>query len=212
MLYEQILEYFSSIPNIKTKDIDNYNKKLIKKGTDVSDLKDYTLSYQILHRTYFQVSLKLLNDTKKQFSFIEENNDYLQDWWHVDQLTQFINKPIDFDFAYIKSKEYILSPKPFMRRWGYVLFLMGLQKNKNNTKKILALMKDDDEYYVQMAQAWLICDLAVFNPKEVIMFIENSTLNYNILGKAIQKIVDSYRISDEVKEYVKSLRSKLRNN
>lgn len=210
MLYEQILNHFSSIPNIKTKDIDNYNKKLIKNGTDVSELKDYILTHQILHRTYFQVSLKLLNDTKKQFSFIEKNNDYLQDWWHVDQLTQFINKPIDFNFAYTKSKEYILSPKPFMRRWGYVLFLTGLQKNTENTKKILALMKDDDEYYVQMAQAWLICDLAVFNPKEVITFIENSTLKYNILGKAIQKIVDSYRISDEVKEYVKTLRSKLR--
>jgi 3-methyladenine DNA glycosylase AlkD len=73
-------------------------------------------------------------------------------------------------------------------------------------------MKDDEEYYVQMAQAWLICDLAVFNPKEVISFLENSKLKYNILGKAIQKMVDSYRISDEDKAYVKSLRNKLKAN
>ncbi|NLJ89879.1 MAG: hypothetical protein GX323_03180 [Clostridiales bacterium] len=73
-------------------------------------------------------------------------------------------------------------------------------------------MKDDPEYYVQMAQAWLICDLAVFNPKDTIEFIENSNLKYNILGKAIQKILDSYRISDSDKAYVKSLRPKLKEN
>ena len=61
-----------------------------------------------------------------------------------------------------------------------------------------------------MAEAWLICDLAVFNPKDTIAFIENSTLDYNILGKAIQKMLDSYRISDADKAYVKSLRAKIK--
>lgn len=212
MLYEQILADFSLIPNLKTKDIDTYNKKLIKNGTDVSKISDYILTHQLLHRTYFQVSLGLLNDVTKQFSFIEDNEDYLQDWWHVDQLTQFIKKPIDFEFALKKSKIYIASSKPFTRRFGYLLFLTGLQKDVNNTNQILSLMQDDPEYYVQMAEAWLICDLAVFNPKDTIAFLENSSLNYNILGKAIQKMVDSYRISDEYKAYVKSLRPKLRNN
>jgi 3-methyladenine DNA glycosylase AlkD len=212
VLYQQILDDFSKIPNIKTKAIDTYNRKLIKEKTDVSSLKDYIMDNQILHRTYFQVSLRLLKSYQEQFKFIEDNEDYLQDWWHTDQLTQFLIKPIDFDFAYGKAKEYICSEKTFTRRWGYVLFLTDLQKNPANTGKILALMKDDEEYYVQMAQAWLICDLAVFNPKEVISFLENSKLKYNILGKAIQKMVDSYRISDEDKAYVKSLRNKLKAN
>lgn len=212
MLYEQILADFSLILNLKTKDIDAYNKRLIKNGIDVSKISDYILTHQLLHRTYFQVSLGLLNDITKQFSFIEDNEDYLQDWWHVDQLTQFVKKPIDFEFAYKKSKIYIASSIPFTRRFGYVLFLTGLQKDVNNTNQILSLMQDDPEYYVQMAQAWLICDLAVFNSKDTIAFIENSSLNYNILGKAIQKMVDSYRISDEDKSYVKSLRVKLKNN
>lgn len=91
-----------------------------------------------------------------------------------------------------------------------MLFLTGLQKDPKNTKQILSLIKNDDEYYVQMAVAWLICDLVVFNPKDTIAFIETCGLDYNILGKAIQKTVESYRISDENKEYVKSLRAKLR--
>ena len=54
MLYKQILDEFSLIPNLKTKDIDTYNKKLIKSGTDVSIIRDYILTHQLLHRTYFQ--------------------------------------------------------------------------------------------------------------------------------------------------------------
>lgn len=212
MLYQQILEDLEKIPHLKTKDLDSYSKQLIKNGSDVSSLKQHVLTYPLLHRIYFQTSLKQLKDTNQQFSFIEENQDLLSDWWHVDQLTQFIKKPIDFEFALKKSKIYIASSKPFTRRFGYLLFLTGLQKDVNNTNQILSLMQDDPEYYVQMAEAWLICDLAVFNPKDTIAFLENSSLNYNILGKAIQKMVDSYRISDEYKAYVKSLRPKLRNN
>lgn len=211
-LSEQIIKELSEIKGLKTKDVDRYNKRLIKAKTDVSTLRDEVLENQLLHRTYFQVSMGLLKSYEEQLAFIEENEDLLQDWWHTDQLPQFLLKPIDFDFAFQKAREYVVSPKTFTRRWGYVLFLAGLQKDTAHTKEILSLMKDDDEYYVQMAQAWLICDLAVYNPTDTIEFIKNSTLKYNILGKAIQKMCDSYRISGEDKQYVKSLRERLKNN
>ena len=73
-------------------------------------------------------------------------------------------------------------------------------------------MKDDDEYYVQMAEAWLIADLAVFNVEAVKSFLQTSKLKYNILGKAIQKMCDSFRISQQDKAFVKSLRNKLKDN
>lgn len=212
MLYKKIIDDLEKIPNRKTKDVDMYNKRLIKDKVDVSSLKDYIMENQILHRTYFQASLGQIKDCREQLEFIERNEDYLQDWWHTDQLIQFLKKPVDFELAYGKAKRYVNSEKTFTRRWGYVLFLSGLQKSAEHTNRILGLMKDDDEYYVQMAQAWLICDLAVFNPEPVISFIENSKLKYNILGKAIQKMQDSYRISDSDKAYVRSLRSRLRTN
>lgn len=210
--YIEITSDLKSIINCKTADVDKYNKKLIKEKCDVSDLKEYVLIDQSVHRTYFQVSLGLLESIEEQFAFIEQNEDLLQDWWHVDQLTQFVKKPIDFEFAFAKAKQYILSLKPFVRRWGYVLFLTGLQKEPANTSSILSLMKDDDEYYVQMAEAWLICDLAVFNVDCVYEFVENSKMQYNILGKAIQKICDSYRITDEYKGKFKKLREKIKKN
>ncbi|MCD7807020.1 MAG: DNA alkylation repair protein [Lachnospiraceae bacterium] len=210
MIYEEILRDLNSMENRKTKDIDRYDKGLIRAKEDVSCLKDYALVNPLVHRTYFQVSLGKMKDMEDQFRFIEENEDLLQDWWHVDQLTQFLRKPLDFEFAFSKAKRYVNSSKPFVRRWGYVLFLTGLQKDKDHTAAILSLMKDDSEYYVQMGEAWLIADLAVFNADEVVRFIETSCLKYNIIGKAIQKICDSYRIAPELKAYLRSLRGELK--
>lgn len=210
--YEMVVKDLLAITNRRTADVDRYNKLLIKDKEDVSQLKDFALSNQMVHRTYFQVSLGLMNSVEQQFLFIEQNEDLLQDWWHVDQLTQFIKRTVDFSFALSKAQQYIASSKPFVRRWGYVLFLVGLQKDRNYTEQILSLMKDDDEYYVQMAEAWLIADLAVFNVEAVKSFLQTSKLKYNILGKAIQKMCDSFRISQQDKQFVKSLRSKLKDN
>ncbi len=212
MKYQDIINYLRKIKNIKTKDIDNYNKKLIKNNQVVSDLKNYLKQDNLIFRTYFQVSLAHLNSSNEQLLFIEDHLEYLNDWWHVDILPQFLHKPLDFSFVYTLSKKYLKSSHIFTRRWGYVMFITGLQKDKKNTKKILSLLKDDEEYYVQMAEAWLICELATYNELEVIEYLKTSKLKYNILGKAIQKICDSYRISDSIKETAKSLRKKLKNN
>lgn len=212
MKYEEIRKDLLSIKNIKTKDVDSYNKKLIKNKEDVSDLETHVLEDQLVHRTYFQVSLKNLNDLDLQLKFIEDHALLLQDWWHVDQLVQFIKKPAKFEIVYPLAKRYIKSTHPFLRRWGYVIFLTGSMKEKEHTKKILSLIKDDEEYYVQMAEAWLICDLAVYNFEEVYNFLSQTNVKYNITGRAIQKMCDSFRISNERKQLVKLLREKLRNN
>lgn len=210
--YQEVVEDLKQIKNLKTKDVDKYNKKLIKERIDVRELRDYVKDDDLVHRTYFQVSMGLLSNYQEQLQFIQDNYLLLNDWWHVDQLTQFIQEDMDFKYVYDLAKSYIKSEHLFLRRWGYVIFISGLQKNKRYTKKILKLIKDDKEYYVQMAQAWLICDLAVYNPEEVVKFLSNSKIKYNILGRAIQKMCDSFRISDEVKETVKGLRDKLKDN
>lgn len=210
MQHTEILTVFNNIDNLKTKHMDTYNRKLIKDNRDVSKIGLYILEEPLLHRTYFQVSMGQLDNYHDQFQFIEDNAQYLQDWWHVDQLTQFMKKPINFDDAYALAKSYVQSELPFLRRWGYVLFLTGLQKDKEKTSLILDLIHDDDAYYVQMAEAWLICDLAIFNPKVVLAWLEKTHLKYNITGKAVQKILDSFRISEEYKLAFKALRPYLK--
>lgn len=190
----------------KTKDLDKFNRELIKRKIDVSFLGEMVLTRQEFHRTFFQVSLARLSTIEEKLAFIEGNFDKLQDWWHVDQLSQFVDKKLNFDIAYTKAKEYIQSDLPFARRWGYVMFMPTLVKERDAAEKLFPLFKDDDEYYVQMAEAWLISYLGIYHPEKTMAYLRVCPLKYNIVGKAIQKICDSFRVSDEWKAQFKELR------
>ena len=194
--------------NYKTKDLDKFNRTLIKEKVDVACLRDVVLEKQQYHRTFFQVSLAQLDGIEAKFAFIEQNFDKLQDWWHVDQLSQFVDKQLTLDFACKKAIEYVKNPLTFARRWGYVMFMPTLVKDKKATEKIFPLFKNDNQYFVQMAEAWLISYLAIYAPQETLNWLKNCNLKYNIVGKAIQKICDSFRVSDEYKALFKEIRKK----
>lgn len=210
MKYDEIKNELNKISNIKTCHLDALSKKLIKEKVSVLDLRNYVLKDSLMHRIYFQVSMGNLQNNAERLKFIDDNLDLLNDWWHVDQLVQLMKKPLDFDLVYKIAKKYICSKDTYTRRLGYVLFISGLQKDRNNTHKILKLFKNDDEYIVCMAEAWLLCELAIYNFDAVMEYLDSCDLKYNITGKAIQKMCDSFRISDEQKEIAKSKRNKLK--
>ncbi len=197
---------FSKLENYKTKTIDKFNKKLIKANIDVDFLKPIIADHQEYYRTYFQVSIALKKTLDEKFKFIEENFNLLSDWWHTDGIVVFLEDSMNFDYAYVKATEYVKSDLPYVRRLGYVLFIPRLVKDKNNIEKLTRLLKNDDEYHVVMGEAWLISYLAMCDVEKTYNYIKNCDLKYNIIGKAIQKICDSYVISDDDKQKFKNLR------
>lgn len=206
MNFNEFLIEFNKVDTSKTKNVDKFNRLLIKRKVDVPFLRDLVLKEQKYHRTYFQVSLGLLSSIEEQFKFIEDNFSKLQDWWHIDQLTQFINKDLSLEYAIKKAKEYVKSDFPFVRRWAYVMFMPTLVKDEKAFDLIVELFKDDNEYYVVMAEAWLISYLSIYHKDKVLKYIASKPLKYNIVGKAIQKICDSYRVTFDFKGKVKKLR------
>lgn len=207
MTFKEFEKRFNTLGNnYKTKDVDKFNRTLIKEGENVSFLKDIILEKQEYHRSYFQVSIGLLKNIEEKLDFIEENLDKLNDWWHVDQLEQFIDKDLTFDTVYKRVLKYINHENPFTRRWAYVIFMPKLVKEKDCFEKLTRLFKDDDEYYVVTAEAWLISCLAVYHPDNTLEYLKSKPLKYNIVGKAIQKICDSYRIDNDTKDKFKEIR------
>lgn len=192
--------------NYKTPDLDRLIRGYVKQKADASALRPYVLSQQQFHRVYFYVALKQLKTAEERMAFIHENL-LFSDWWHTDQLIGFV-ADMDFDRALDYAKSYIGDDDPFIRRWGYVLFISRLCKDR--AAELLPLMKNDGHYYVQMAQAWLIAELAVYQPEAVLGWIGKNRLDYSINGKAIQKICDSYRIAAEWKSEFRALRPRLK--
>lgn len=191
----------------KTKDLDGIIAFLVRQKADVSALRSYILDEQDLHRIYYYVNLKQMRDVNARMAFIDRNLLFL-DWWHTDQLIHFV-ADLAFETALSYAKGYFSSDDPFIRRWGYVLFISRL--GRGHAEALLPQMTNDDEYYVQMAEAWLIAELAIDEPETVYAWMKANDLRYSINGKAIQKICDSYRIAGAWKEQFKALRAGLKN-
>lgn len=204
---EQVQKDLNALPaHYKTADVDRLIRQYVKQKVDVSALRPYILDEQQFHRIYYYVSLNQIKNVNQRTAFIHENL-LFSDWWHTDQIISYV-ADLEFDTALRYAKSYIHSEDSFIRRWGYVLFISKLCKG--HAAEVLPLMHDDEEYYVQMAQAWLIAELAVHEPETVRNWFNQNDLKYNINGKAIQKICDSFRITDEWKEEFKKLRPELR--
>lgn len=74
----------------------------------------------------------------------------------------------------------------------------------------LGLVSDikSDEYYINMAIAWYFATALAKQYDKTIPYIENKTLDVWTHNKAIQKSIESYRVTAEHKEYLKSLKIK----
>ena len=190
----------------KTADVDRLICQYVKQKADAAPLRPYILKQQQFHRIYYYVSLNQMKDVQKRMAFIHDNL-LFSDWWHTDQIIRYVSD-LDFDVALSFAKAYVRSDDPFIRRWGYVLFISKLGRGR--AKDLLPLMQNDDEYYAQMAQAWLIAELTISESEYIYQWLSACGLRYNITGKAIQKIIDSFRIEQEWKEKFKHLRPKLR--
>ncbi len=204
---KQVQKDLDCLPvHYKTADVDRLIRQYTKQRTDASGLRPYILAQQQFHRIYYYVSLNQIKDVQKRMAFVHENL-LFSDWWHTDQIIRYVSD-LDFDVALDYAKAYIRSEDPFIRRWGYVLFISKL--GRGHARDLLPLMRNDDEYYVQMAQAWLIAELTILEPEYVHHWLASCGLHYDITGKAIQKIIDSFRIDHHWKEEFKKLRPELR--
>lgn len=100
------------------------------------------------------------------------------------------------------SKEYIKSKHPFVRRIG-INILFAFKKSEKFMDEIFNILnsfKDEEEYYVNMVNAWLICELFINQRDKTIEFLNHHNLNTFTINMAVQKCRDSYRVSDEDKE------------
>ena len=95
----------------------------------------------------------------------------------------------------------------FTIRVGLIL-LLCFYVEEEYILEILKKVKtiSNEEYYVKMGLAWLLCECYIKFPKETRKLLEEKSLDRFVQNKTISKIRDSYRVSSEEKEYLKTLR------
>ena len=104
-------------------------------------------------------------------------------------------------------KKWIASQHVYTARFG-IRMLMNefLGEDFKEEYLELAACKKGEDYYLKMMIAWFFATALAKRYDESVKYIENRRLDEWVHKKAIQKAVESYRVTDEHKEYLKSLR------
>lgn len=108
-----------------------------------------------------------------------------------------------------KIEKMLQSNETYIVRVGLVLLLSSYVEEKY-IKTIISLVENlkKEEYYINMAIAWLVAECFIKYPNETLPFLKSQKLNKFTQNKTISKINDSYRVSKEIKLMLKEYRIK----
>jgi hypothetical protein len=100
-----------------------------------------------------------------------------------------------------------LSDKIYTKRYA-VKLLISLYLGEDFKLEYADMVADikADEYYVKMVVAWYFATALDKNYDDAIDYITSNCLDEWTHNKAIQKAVESRRISEETKKYLKTLK------
>lgn len=114
------------------------------------------------------------------------------------------------DVFYEKAKEWLNSEKPFTVRFAIVLLLDYYLEKDTFDEEILPTLAsiNSEEYYVNIAVAWYFSFALIKQYEKTIKYFEEGKIsNEWIHNKALQKAIESYRITDETKNYLRTLKT-----
>lgn len=180
--------------NLKNKEIEEF----------LSDLPHFYHEENILHAF-------ILSSIKDYDGFVNEVDKflpYVSNWSVCDticnkNLNKYKDRLIINVYKWLKSKE--------LYRVRYAIkclmnYYLGEDFKEEHIERVLEVKLDD--YYVRMMIAWYLATGLAKNYDEFIKVIEEKRFDDFTHNKAIQKAVESYRVSDEHKTYLKTLKVK----
>lgn len=179
-------------------------KEISKKDYDefLKNVKDEYYEELVLHGLVIGYSKISIEDT---FKYLKEFVPKINSWAVCD--TTCSNLKITK--KYMKEmwnflEQYINSNKEYEIRFALVMYL-NYYLTEEYIDEILKRIDKiaNKEYYVQMAIAWLISFAYIKQKEKTEKYIKNNKLDKFTLNKAIQKICESYRVTEQEKEYLK---------
>lgn len=165
---------------------DRYYEEVMIQGLVISHIKDESSFYK-----YFKEQVKKIDN-----------------WALCDTFCSAIKIVEKNEEKYFKEMiKMSLSANEFTARVGLVTILDHFINEENLTKIFETLNKiSSDKFYINMAEAWLVCEMFTKYPNETMKFLESNEMNAFTQNKSISKINDSYRVSEGDKKKVKKYR------
>ena len=193
------------IIGVRTPLLRQLSKKIIKENNYSDFLND-------LPHKYFdenQIHAFIISEIKDYDECLFEFNKflpYIDNWATCDQSSPKIFLK-NSDKLINEIKRWIKSKDTYTIRFG-IGMLMRNYLDKDFKPEYLELVSNikSKEYYVNMMIAWFFATALAKQYESTIPYIENNKLDIWVHNKTIQKSVESYRVTDEHKDYLRSLR------
>lgn len=133
---------------------------------------------------------------------------YADNWAVTDIISPKVFKKYP-DKVYKYILKWINSNEEYKIRFGIVSLLQFYLEDNYNKKILMDVKKIKyDSYYVKMAISWFYSFALIKQYDDTVKLFESKKLDKWIHNKSIQKAIESYRINDEKKNYLRSLKIK----
>ena len=195
----------NKILGVRTPILRNLAKDIEKEGYVYEFIKK-------LPHKYFdenQLHAFILSNMKDYDICIKEVNrflPYIDNWATCDQLSPKCFKKHKKELL-LEIKKWIKTKHTYIIRFG-IGMLMSLFLDEDFDEKYLKMVSNikSKEYYVNMMIAWYFATALAKQYKKTIPYIEKKILDPWTHNKTINKAIESYRIGNKEKEYLKSLK------
>lgn len=158
----------------------NYYEEVLIEGILISYIKEYDQFINYLYQFLPSIdNWALCDQSVSSYKIIKKNKEKF-----MKEIDQLLNSKNEYDVrvGIVSLLNYYIDEEYLM-----IIF-----------KKIDQLNRK--EYYIEMAIAWLVSIMYIKYPKETIKYLKKNTLSKTTQNKAIQKIRDSKRVSQEAKD------------
>ena len=172
---------------------------------------------QELPHKYFEENLihffivALIKDFDECIKQVERFLPYVDCWPVCDQASPKVFKK-NHEKLISLVKNWISSDHIYTSRYGMRILMnefLGEDFKTEYTDLVVSRMSrkgEAEDYYLKMMAAWYFATALAKNWDQVLPFIEQHKLDPWTHNKAIQKALESFRVSDEHKEYLRKLK------
>lgn len=196
-----------TIIGVRTPALRKFAKEIAKYGVAEDFIAD------LPHEFYEENNLHgfLLEGMKDFDKCLDEVNrflPYVDNWATCDMMRPKVFKK-NPEALLPKIREWMASGKTYTVRYGIGMLMTYFLDEHFDVKYVDEVAAvESEEYYVKMMVAWYFATALAKQWDAVISFIEEGNLEKWTHNKAIQKAVESYRITPEQKTYLRGLKQK----
>lgn len=204
------------IPDTKYEIIGVRTPKLKQLAKEVVKDSQLFLSFINDKHTYHEEFILhglLLGEYKESISktliFLTKFIPHIDNWAVCDSTVSALkifktNKKCVFNF----TEKIINSKHPYSVRFAVVTLLWYFLDDEyfDNSIRLINKVIFSDNYYVNMSIAWFFSIALIKNYDKTIFYLENKTLPKFIHNKTIQKCIDSFRVTNQIKKHLSALK------